>query len=151
MTEIGRIFTPYGTKFGVPKQGGMVRKDNSEIVLSSEYSMDSVRGLEEGTFIWVLWSFHQCGGKEKELIRPPKLGGNEKMGVFGARSPFRPNNIAMSLLRLVQVSWKEGRVHITVQGADMVTDTPVLDIKPYHPMADVPWEKYPTPWFLESK
>ena len=150
MNEIGKIHTPYQTKFGVPKQGGMVLSDLSYIELSPNYSLDSVRGLDNGQFIWVLWLFHQCEGKEKELIRPPKLGGNEKMGVFGARSPFRPNNIAMTLVRLLRVESQYSKIRLIIEGADMVTGTPVLDIKPYHPVADTPWAEYPTPWFVKE-
>ena len=150
MTEVGMIFTPYQTKFGVPKQGGMVLSDESYIELSPKYSLDSVRGLDIGQFIWILWEFHQCEGKEKELIRPPKLGGNEKMGVFAARSPFRPNNIAMSLVRLIRIESQDSKVKLFLEGADMVTGTPVLDIKPYHPIADSPWTEYPAPWFVKE-
>lgn len=150
MKEIGILRTPYGTKFGAPKQGGMVKADESLIILNSEFGPESLRGLKENSFIWVLWEFHQCEGKEKILIRPPKLGGNEKMGVFASRSPFRPNNIAMSLLLYEGHEVKKGRVEMRVKGADMVTETPVLDIKPYHPMADSPWAKFETPWFMEK-
>lgn len=150
MLQIGTIRTPYDTKFGAPKQGGLVRGDESEIRLDPAYSLDSVRGMKEGMFLWVLWEFHQCEGKSKELVRPPKLGGNEKLGVFATRSPFRPNNIGMSLLKLIRVKNEKGQVSLTVQGADMVTGTPVLDIKPYHPKADVPWEKSPTAWFEQG-
>ena len=147
MKGIGLIHTPFDTKFGAPKQGGLVRGDASEIVLNREFSADSVRGMKPGMFIWVLWEFHQCEGKHKELVRPPKLGGNEKLGVFATRSPFRPNNIGMSLLKLLEVGSREGRVVLKVSGADMVSSTPVLDIKPYHPKADVPWEEHPAAWF----
>ncbi len=151
MKKIGTLYTPYGTKFGAPKQGGMVNSDQSKILLSSEYGPDSLRGLKEGSFIWVLWEFHQCEGKAKSLVRPPKLGGNEKMGVFGCRSPFRPNNIGMSLLRFEKSALEKGQVVLIVSGADMVTETPVLDIKPYHPVADAPWSDFDTPWFLENE
>lgn len=150
MIEIGRIFTPYDTKFGAPKQGGLVQKDVSRIKLSKEFSINSVKGLKEGMFLWILWEFHQCEGKSKELVRPPKLGGNEKLGVFATRSPFRPNNIAMSLLKYLGVENNSGYVELLVQGADMVSNTPVLDVKPYHPKADVPWEEIPKAWFEQE-
>lgn len=147
MIEIGTIYTPYKTKFGVPKQGGLVKNDRSRIVLSADFSLDSVRGLQEGAFLWVLWLFHQCEGKSKELVRPPKLGGNQKIGVFATRSPFRPNNVGMSLVKLKKIASETGHVALFIEGADMVNGTPVIDIKPYHPGADFPWEKHPEPWF----
>lgn len=128
----------------------MVKSDKSLIVLDSRFGLNSVRGMGEGTFVWVLFKFHLCGEKSKELVRPPKLGGNEKMGVFATRSPFRPNNIGMSLVKVLKVSFRDGRVEIRVAGADMVDGTPVLDLKPYHGIADAPWEEYQKPWFETS-
>lgn len=150
MREIGKIFTPYGSKFGAPKQSGLARKDESSIVLSEEFTLQSTRGMKADAFIWVLFHFHQCEGKYKELVRPPKLGGNEKMGVLATRSPFRPNNIGLSLLKLLEVKKEKGRVVLAVQGADMVSGTPVLDVKPYHKKADAPWESSPDGWHEEN-
>lgn len=147
MKPIGIIKTPYETKFGSPKQGGMVRSDISEVKLDPSIGLDSTRGMRLGMFLWLLWEFHECEGKSKELVRPPKLGGNEKLGVFATRSPFRPNNIAMSLLKLIDIEKIADQVILKVQGADMVSGTPVLDIKPYHPVADIPWEDAPEYWF----
>lgn len=151
MKEIGRICSPFKTKFGIPKQSGMALSDRSEVWLGPELGADCVRGLAAGSFIWLLWIFDRCGGKSKELVRPPKLGGNEKMGVFATRSPFRPNNIGLSLVRLLNVRVAEGRAVLTVQGADLADGTPIMDIKPYHSKADVPWEAAPGAWFEDNE
>lgn len=149
MKPIGQLKTPYGTKFGVPKQSGLVAQEESLIELESEFQMESVQGLEQGCFLWILFLFDRCAGRWSVMSRPPRLGGNAKVGVFAARAPYRPNNIGLSLVRLDRIFKRNGRVCLLISGADAVNATPVLDIKPYHQMADSPWEKPSLLWFDE--
>ncbi len=139
ITVIGHIHTPFPEKFGIPRQSGLVRGLISKIVFEPEFrSPEAVRGLEGFSHIWVLWQFSQAAGRGwRPTVRPPWLGGNVRMGVFATRSPFRPNNIGLSCLKLerVEIVGDEGPV-IYVSGADMVDGTPIYDIKPYVAHAD---------------
>lgn len=139
MKIIARIHTPFKTKFGVPRQSGLVEDVISEIVFEPEYrSADAVRGLEDYSHIWLIWQFSEAARDTwSPTVRPPRLGGNERMGVFATRSPFRPNAIGLSSLRLerVELSPERGPV-LHVLGADMTDGTPIFDIKPYIPYAD---------------
>lgn len=134
MKTIGYIYTDFDTKFGAPRQSGIITSSFGKIVLEGEYSNPTAfRGLEDFSHIWVLWEFSEA--KEKEwspTVRPPMLGGNKRMGVFATRSPYRPNSIAMSALKLEKIEFGEnGRTEIFVSGCDMMNKTPVIDIKPY--------------------
>ena len=139
MKIIARIHTPFSTKFGVPRQSGIVEDVRAEIVFEPEYrSVDAVRGLEEYSHIWLVWQFSEAVRDTwSPTVRPPRLGGNVRMGVFATRSPFRPNAIGLSSLRLerVELSPERGPV-LHVLGADMTDGTPIFDIKPYIPYAD---------------
>ena len=139
MKIIARIHTPFSTKFGVPRQSGIVEDVRAEIVFEPEYrSVDAVRGLEEYSHIWLVWQFSEAVRDTwSPTVRPPRLGGNVRMGVFATRSPFRPNAIGLSSLRLerVELSPERGPV-LHVLGADMMDGTPIFDIKPYIPYAD---------------
>ena len=139
MKTIATIRNDFSSKFGVPRQPGLVPEVVSTIVFEPEYRVaEALRGIEGYSHLWVIWRFHQA---EREgwspTVRPPRLGGNERVGVFATRSPFRPNPIGLSVVRLVAVERDErlGLV-LRVSGADMVDGTPVLDIKPYLPYAD---------------
>ena len=139
MKIIARIHTPFKSKFGVPRQSGIVEDVRSEIVFEPEYrSFDAVRGLDEYSHIWLVWQFSEAVRDTwSPTVRPPRLGGNVRIGVFATRSPFRPNAIGLSSLRLerVELSPERGPV-LHVLGADMMDGTPIFDIKPYIPYAD---------------
>lgn len=135
---IARIHNQYKTKFGIPRQSGLVRESLSAIVFEPEYrDANALRGLEEYSHLWLLWHFSE---NEREgwspTVRPPRLGGNKRMGVFATRSPFRPNSIGLSCVEMDHIeTGKEGPV-IYVRGADLMDETPIFDIKPYLPYVD---------------
>lgn len=146
MTPIAHIETPFRSKFGVPRQAGLVDYE-ARVVFEPDYRIpEAVRGLEEFDYIWLLWQFHLNNSKfripNSELswsptVRPPRLGGNKRVGVFATRSPFRPNNIGLSSVRLLRVAVEPALGPVLyVSGADLVDGTPVFDIKPYIPYAD---------------
>ena len=139
MKVIGRIHSDFSTKFGVPRQSGLVDALESTIVFEPEYrSADALRGLEGFSHVWLVWVFDQAVRKEwSPTVRPPRLGGNVRMGVFATRSPFRPNPIALSCVRLegIRQTAEHGAV-LCIRGADLMDGTPILDIKPYIPYAD---------------
>lgn len=135
MTPIAHIRSLFADKFGVPRQGNLAPHVISEIVFEAPYrNPDCVRGLEGFSHLWVIWGFH-CNESAgwSPTVRPPRLGGNTRMGVFATRSPFRPNPLGLSVVKLVSV--EDG--FLRVSGADMVDGTPVYDIKPYVPYADI--------------
>lgn len=141
LVPIGRVRSPFRSKFGAPRQAGLVHHE-AQIVLHRDISPEALRGLEGVSHIWVLWGFHLSGRRSNQAtVRPPRLGGNRRIGVFASRSPFRPNPIGLSAVRLVK--HHERTLHI--EGGDFVDGTPVFDLKPYLPYADaindatVPW------------
>lgn len=141
MTPIAYVRNDFTSKFGIPRQSGMIPELKSEIVFHGDYSRpEAVRGLEEFTHIWVLWEFSEAKKPEGKgwsaTVRPPRLGGNRRVGVFATRSPFRPNPIGLSCVKLEHIRIKDGKVVLEVSGADMLDGTPVYDIKPYIPFAD---------------
>lgn len=139
MRPIARIHTAFPTKFGVPRQSGLVEELKAAVVFEPEYrAAEAVRGLEDFSHIWLIWQFSGAVRPGwSPTVRPPKLGGNTRMGVFATRSPFRPNEIGLSSVRLerVELSPELGPV-LHVAGADLMDGTPILDIKPYLPYAD---------------
>ena len=139
MKIIAHIRTDFATKFGVPRQSGLVDELKARIVFEEEYRVaEAVRGLEEFSHIWVIWQFSGAIRPDwSPTVRPPRLGGNTRMGVFATRSPFRPNPIGLSCLKLEKIehSPQWGPV-LWVSGADLVDGTPIYDIKPYLPYAD---------------
>ena len=141
MEIIAKIRTDFKTKFGVPRQSGLVKGLKGRIVFEPEYrNVEALRGLEGFSHIWLLWDFseaHRPGEKWSPTVRPPRLGGNQRMGVWATRSPFRPNNIGLSSVRIskIELHTPEGPV-IEVEGADLMDGTPILDIKPYLPYTD---------------
>ena len=136
---IAHIHTAFPTKFGLPRQRGLVDSLRGEIVFTPEYrSPDAVRGLEDFSHIWLVWQFSGAVRDSwSPTVRPPRLGGNTRMGVFATRSPFRPNPLGLSSVKLeaIEVRPEVGPVLI-VRGADLMDDTPIYDIKPYIPYAD---------------
>ena len=139
MKIIAHIHTDFTSKFGIPRQSGLVDELEATIVFESEYRIpEALRGLEEYSHIWLLWQFSECADKEwSPTVRPPRLGGNKRMGVFATRSPFRPNPIGLSCVKLfsVEKTEKYGFV-LRVSGADLLDGTPIYDIKPYLPYVD---------------
>ncbi|MGN0447939.1 MAG: tRNA (N6-threonylcarbamoyladenosine(37)-N6)-methyltransferase TrmO [Acutalibacteraceae bacterium] len=139
MKPIAYIKTDFKEKFGIPRQSGLINECKGKIVFLKEYSVpEAFRGLENFSHIWVLWEFSEAKRESRSpTVRPPLLGGNKRMGVFATRSPFRPNNIGLSAVRLdkVDLENKDG-VTLYVSGADMLDGTPVFDVKPYLPYAD---------------
>ena len=128
------------TKFGVPRQSGLVPELVGRILFEPEYAnADAMRGIEGFDYLWLIWEFSLNGKKEGEwspLVRPPLLGGNEYMGVFATRSPFRPNALGLSSVRLLGVEDGSDGLALVVAGADLVDGTPIYDIKPYVEYAD---------------
>ncbi|MDK4679395.1 tRNA (N6-threonylcarbamoyladenosine(37)-N6)-methyltransferase TrmO [Kingella negevensis] len=135
--SIGVVSSPYTQKFGIPRQPQLVPAAKICITLNPEFSMDSVRGLDGFEYIWVQFLFHDAVAEGwAEMVRPPRLGGKKKMGVFATRSPHRPNHMGLSLLPLERVDNLNGRVQIWCKGGDLLDGTPVLDIKPYIPFVE---------------
>lgn len=136
---IAYFHSPFHSKFGIPKQSGLVEELEGSIVFCPEYrNADALRGLDEFDYLWLLWGFSANKHAATSLVvRPPLLGGNEKMGVFATRSPFRPNALGLSSVRIsrIETDTTRGPV-ITVVGADLMDGTPIYDIKPYIPYAD---------------
>lgn len=139
MKIIAHIETDYNEKFGIPRQSGLNTAVEGRIVFEKEYRVpEAFRGLEDFSHIWILWQFSEAVRESwSPTVRPPLLGGNKRMGVFSTRSPFRPNNIGLSAVRLLRIEHtkNEGPVLI-VGGADLMNGTPIYDIKPYLPYAD---------------
>lgn len=139
MKVIGHIETDFKEKFGIPRQSGLVKESRGRILFEKEYSIpEAFRGLEDFSHIWVLWQFSEAVRDSwSPTVRPPLLGGNKRMGVFATRSPFRPNSVGLSALKLegVEFSKSEG-VILHVSGTDLLDGTPIYDIKPYLAYAD---------------
>jgi tRNA-Thr(GGU) m(6)t(6)A37 methyltransferase TsaA len=135
---IGRVHSCFKEKFGIPRQPGLVAEACATVELLPPYdSADAVRGLTEFSHIWLLFVFHaNPAGRWRPTVRPPRLGGNRRMGVFASRSTFRPNPIGQSVVQLDGVSHTAGRLELQISGVDLLDQTPVLDIKPYLPYAD---------------
>ena len=136
---IAHIRTPFPEKFGIPRQSGLVAEAKGIIVFDPKYrEPDALRGIEGFSHLWLIWGFsavEQDGFTP--LVRPPRLGGNEKRGVFATRSPFRPNELGLSVVRLEGVEKTKGKgVVLNVSGVDLLDKTPIYDIKPYIPYAD---------------
>ncbi len=138
MKVIARIHTGFADKFGVPRQSGCACL-TGQIVFEPPYgNPDAVRGIDGYSHLWLLWGFDKTP-EEKDFaptVRPPRLGGNVRMGVFATRSPFRPNRIGLSVVRLQKVEIADNAAVLTVSGVDMVDGTPIYDIKPYLPYVD---------------
>ncbi|WP_318491939.1 tRNA (N6-threonylcarbamoyladenosine(37)-N6)-methyltransferase TrmO [Photobacterium leiognathi] len=135
---IGIIHSPYKEKFAVPRQPGLVPSARSEIILQGDAnSLEAVRGIEQFSHLWLLFLFDQnLEAGWRPTVRPPRLGGNERIGVFASRATFRPNGIGMSAVELKGVRHENGNVIIEIGGVDLVDGTPIVDIKPYIPYSD---------------
>ena len=139
MQVIARMHSDFATKFGIPRQSGLVEELRSTIVFEPEFrNADALRGIEDFSHIWIIWQFSEAIRQGwSPTVRPPRLGGNTRMGVFATRSPFRPNNLGLSSVKLLGVEHTEafGTV-LHVGGADLMDGTPIFDIKPYIPYSD---------------
>lgn len=139
MKPIGWIRSDFKTKFGIPRQSGLVEELRAQVVFAPEYRVqEAFRGLAGFSHIWLLWEFSESVRESwSPTVRPPRLGGNQRMGVFATRSPFRPNPIGLSCVKLerVEPDSPDGPV-LHVRGADLLDGTPIFDIKPYLPYAD---------------
>ena len=136
---IARMRSDFPTKFGIPRQPHLVEELHSTIVFEPEYrNADALRGIEGFSHLWVIWQFSEAVRSGwSPTVRPPRLGGNTRMGVFATRSPFRPNNLGLSCVKLLGVEMtKDLGPVIHVSGADLMDGTPIFDIKPYIPYAD---------------
>ncbi len=134
---IGIIHSPYREKFGIPRQPGLVAAEATLELLPPYNRPEAVKGLEGFSHIWISFVFHGVKRSEwKPTVRPPRLGGNERVGVFASRSTHRPNPLGLSVVALTGIDCQEGRVELRIKGADLLDGTPVLDIKPYIPYVD---------------
>ena len=136
---IAKIRTDFPEKFGIPRQSGLVPELRAKIVFEPEYrNPDALRGIEGFSHLWLIWQFSAAVRDTwSPTVRPPRLGGNERMGVFATRSPFRPNAIGLSCVKLEGVQHEDGHGDVLiVSGADLMDGTPIYDIKPYLPYAD---------------
>ena len=136
---IARMESQFPTKFGIPRQSGLVEELRSTVTFEPEYRCpDALRGIEGFSHLWLIWGFSENRRETwSPTVRPPRLGGNERLGVFATRSPFRPNGLGLSCVKLerVELSTPKGPV-LHVSGADLMDGTPIYDIKPYVPYAD---------------
>ena len=136
---IARMKSDFATKFGIPRQSGLVEELRSTIVFEPEFrNPDTLRGIEDFSHLWLIWQFSEAVRTEwSPTVRPPRLGGNTRMGVFATRSPFRPNSLGLSSVKLLGVEQtKEFGTVLHVGGADLMDGTPIFDIKPYIPYGD---------------
>lgn len=134
MKEIAHIETNFPEKFGIPRQSGLVESLKARIIFEPEFrTADAFKGLEEYSHIWIIWKFSKAERKNwSATVKPPRLGGNKRMGVFATRSPFRPNPIGLSSVKLEKIVQEEGLGTVLyVSGADLMDGTPIYDIKPY--------------------
>ncbi len=139
MDIIARMKSDFPTKFGIPRQSGLVKQLRSTIIFEPEFrNADALRGLEDYSHLWIIWQFSEAIRQQwSPTVRPPRLGGNTRMGVFATRSPFRPNAIGLSCVELIGLEQtKDYGTVIHVAGADLMDGTPILDIKPYLPYSD---------------
>lgn len=136
---IAHIHSDFPSKFGIPRQSGIASALKAKIIFEPQYrDANAVRGLEGFSHIWIIWQFSKVVGKEwSPTVKPPRLGGNTRVGVFATRSPFRPNNLGLSCVKLenIEYSKEEGPI-LYVSGADLLDGTPIYDIKPYLPYVD---------------
>lgn len=135
---IAHMHSDFSSKFGIPRQSGLVEELRSTIVFEPEFrNPDTLRGIEGYSHLWLIWQFSEAVRSNwSPTVRPPRLGGNTRMGVFATRSPFRPNNLGLSCVRLVGLEQTSQGTVVHVAGADLMNGTPIFDIKPYVPYSD---------------
>ena len=135
---IARMHSDFPTKFGIPRQSNLVEGLESTIVFEPEFrNPDALRGIEGYSHLWIIWQFSEAVRQDwSPTVRPPRLGGNTRMGVFATRSPFRPNNLGLSCVKLLGIRQTPEGTVLQVSGADLMDGTPIFDIKPYIPYSD---------------
>ncbi|MBE0363946.1 hypothetical protein PULV_a1474 [Pseudoalteromonas ulvae UL12] len=135
---IGYIQSPYKQKFAIPRQPRLIPQAQAKLIFAPNFNREEfVRGLDEFSHVWLLFRFHETADKGwSPLVRPPRLGGNEKKGVFATRATFRPNAIGMSAVKLEGIEYKNGQLVLLLSGIDLLDGTPIVDIKPYLPYSD---------------
>jgi len=138
LTPIAITHSCFKDKFGVPRQPGLTRHAHAELLIQSPFDReDAFRGLETASHLWLTFQFHEAIRAEwRPVVRPPRLGGNKKIGVFASRSPFRPNSLGLSVVRNEGLIRKNGQLILRISDHDLIEGTPILDIKPYLPFAD---------------
>ncbi len=137
ITSVAIIKNGYNEKFGVPRQSGLAPLVKSEIIFLKEFRDENlIRDIEQYSHLWLIWGFTENNGEWSPTVRPPKLGGNKRVGVFATRSPFRPNSLGLSVVKLEEIQNSENGKVLVVSGADLVNNTPIFDIKPYLPYVD---------------
>lgn len=136
---VAHVYTDFAEKFGIPRQSGLVEELYGRVVFEEEYRRpEALRRIEEFSHLWLIWQFSKAVTQDfRPTVRPPRLGGNERVGVFASRAPYRPNALALSCVRLIRVDWDapDGPALI-IGGVDMLSGTPIFDVKPYIPVAD---------------
>ncbi len=133
---VAYIKNAYKEKFGVPRQSGLAPSVKSVVEFCEGFTDENIiRGIEQYSHLWLVWGFSQNKGQWSPTVRPPKLGGNKRVGVFATRSPFRPNGLGLSVVKLEKINKNDG-ISLVVSGADLADNTPVYDIKPYLPYVD---------------
>ena len=143
--QVAVMRSAFKQKYGIPRQPRLVQGLKSEVVFGGEFNNpDAVRGLDEFSHIWLIWGFSDTKidmteehPAWKPTVRPPRLGGNVRMGVFATRSPYRPNSLGMSAVKLLEIREDNGQLSLIVEGADLLDGTPIYDIKPYIPYSDI--------------
>ncbi len=134
---VAYIKNAYKEKFGVPRQSGLATSVKSAIEFCDGFTDENIlRGIEQYSHLWLVWGFSKNNGQWSSTVRPPCLGGNKRVGVFATRSPFRPNGLGLSCVRLEKVEKENNRITLVVSGADLANNTPIYDIKPYLPYVD---------------
>jgi tRNA-Thr(GGU) m(6)t(6)A37 methyltransferase TsaA len=138
LTPIAITRSCFADKFGVPRQPGLTRHAHADLLIQPPFDReDAFRGLESASHLWLTFQFHQAVRAEwRPVVRPPRLGGNRKIGVFASRSPFRPNSLGLSVVRNRGLMRKQGKLVLQISDHDLIEGTPILDIKPYLPFAD---------------
>lgn len=138
ISAVGHIQSPYKQKFAIPRQPRLVPEAKAKLIFEPDFNREEfVRGIDEFTHIWLLFRFHETADKGySPMVRPPRLGGNERKGVFATRATFRPNAIGMSAVKLEGIEYKNGQLSLLLAGIDLLDGTPIIDIKPYLPYSD---------------
>lgn len=137
ISPIGVIESPYAEKFGVPRQPGLVQAASGAVRMLAPFDQPGAfDGIDGFSHVWLTFGFHLCAGQWRARVRPPRLGGNQELGVFATRSPFRPNNLGLSVVSCFGIEQTDGELRLRVGGLDLVDGTPVYDIKPYVPYVD---------------
>lgn len=138
ISAVGHIQSPYKQKFAIPRQPRLVPEAKAKLIFAPDFNREEfVRGIDEFTHIWLLFRFHETADKGySAMVRPPRLGGNQRKGVFATRATFRPNAIGMSAVKLEGIEYKNGQLSLLLAGIDLLDGTPIIDIKPYLPYSD---------------